>query len=484
MFESITQLLSTDNSEQNTILVLLFISFLIGMFLWALLAHLPMQRSLKKKFKSVAEEKDKLQKENKKLSERYTIVNAKYERSCNDLQNTEATLSAKIQSNEEQKENIKMITGQLELYKDHARNFKESKEKLSEEFQRIVAENKKNILKTENLKNIVEEIELEKNNLLNKNSAQQQQLVTAQENNNALKKTLTERDKNLELIKQDLEQTQHQKSKFKKMIYELEAAQPLNKALEEDLRKQILDLQTHIHDLEMESADLMKRLAPFREQEEAIEQSKVLSNDYMETLLSEASEALTKEGLYQVIDETKLIEDTQYLNRALAEIKPVLVNKLMTKTKLTQKEENEFAAALEEASVAMAKDGFYEVSEDAASPDNNSISNETINTKQTASKAVEQSKKKVDVEQLVHAIKLEVKNNIPSAQIDQKDDLQRIDGIGSFVEQQLNQYGIYTFEQISKFSPAFIDMLGTALGFSGATILRDKWVEQAGILSN
>jgi len=73
----------------------------------------------------------------------------------------------------------------------------------------------------------------------------------------------------------------------------------------------------------------------------------------------------------------------------------------------------------------------------------------------------------------------EIGRSIPRAELDERDDLQKIDGIGMFVEQRLNQLGIYTYKQISQFDEAFIAKLGAALGFSEQTIGRDQWVEQA-----
>ena len=57
--------------------------------------------------------------------------------------------------------------------------------------------------------------------------------------------------------------------------------------------------------------------------------------------------------------------------------------------------------------------------------------------------------------------------------------LKKIDGIGMFLEQRLNQLEIYTYKQISQFDEAFIAKLGAALGFSEQTIGRDEWVKQA-----
>ena len=60
-----------------------------------------------------------------------------------------------------------------------------------------------------------------------------------------------------------------------------------------------------------------------------------------------------------------------------------------------------------------------------------------------------------------------------------KDDLKKISGIGPFIEKKLNGIGIYTFEQISKFSKKDIDDVTNLIEFFPGRIERDKWTDQA-----
>lgn len=63
------------------------------------------------------------------------------------------------------------------------------------------------------------------------------------------------------------------------------------------------------------------------------------------------------------------------------------------------------------------------------------------------------------------------------------DDLQLIKGVGPAIEQQLNQIGIWHFDQIASWKArdiAFVDSL--MVGFHGR-ITRDEWVKQAKILA-
>ncbi|TPN88788.1 hypothetical protein [Aquimarina algicola] len=65
------------------------------------------------------------------------------------------------------------------------------------------------------------------------------------------------------------------------------------------------------------------------------------------------------------------------------------------------------------------------------------------------------------------------------ADASQKDDLKLISGVGPFIEEKLNSIGIYTFDQISKFSKEDIDTVTELIQFFPGRIERDKWTEQA-----
>lgn len=62
---------------------------------------------------------------------------------------------------------------------------------------------------------------------------------------------------------------------------------------------------------------------------------------------------------------------------------------------------------------------------------------------------------------------------------DRKDDLTKISGVGPFIEKKLNGLGIYTFEQISEFTPDTIEKVTKAIEFFPGRIQRDNWVKQA-----
>ena len=109
MQEAFIKLWSTGNFDQTVaLLILLGLSFLLGIILWAILAHLPSARKHKKNISKLDEDNKLLKKDYKDVSERYTILNAKYTRLSSDLQNSEANLKEKVQKTIDQQENIKI----------------------------------------------------------------------------------------------------------------------------------------------------------------------------------------------------------------------------------------------------------------------------------------------------------------------------------------------------------------------------------------
>jgi predicted flap endonuclease-1-like 5' DNA nuclease len=66
-----------------------------------------------------------------------------------------------------------------------------------------------------------------------------------------------------------------------------------------------------------------------------------------------------------------------------------------------------------------------------------------------------------------------------TATIAEKDDLQMISGIGPFIEERLHAVDIFTFRQISKFTPRDIETINDAIVYFSGRIERDEWVAQA-----
>lgn len=79
-------------------------------------------------------------------------------------------------------------------------------------------------------------------------------------------------------------------------------------------------------------------------------------------------------------------------------------------------------------------------------------------------------------------VKAALGSKITAASADQKDDLKLINGVGPFIEQKLNNLGIYTFEQVSQFDDELSNQVTDAIEFFPGRIQRDDWVGQAKVL--
>ena len=60
-----------------------------------------------------------------------------------------------------------------------------------------------------------------------------------------------------------------------------------------------------------------------------------------------------------------------------------------------------------------------------------------------------------------------------------ENNLRMISGIGPFIEERLHAMDIYTYEQISNFTPADIKRMNVAIEYFAGRIERDEWVAQA-----
>ncbi len=70
------------------------------------------------------------------------------------------------------------------------------------------------------------------------------------------------------------------------------------------------------------------------------------------------------------------------------------------------------------------------------------------------------------------------------AKEDDKEDLTIIKGIGPFIQEKLNELGIYTIEQISDFTIDTVIKVTEAIEYFPGRIQRDFWVEQANQILN
>ena len=73
-------------------------------------------------------------------------------------------------------------------------------------------------------------------------------------------------------------------------------------------------------------------------------------------------------------------------------------------------------------------------------------------------------------------------SKIPRANLAEKDDLKKIEGIGPFIEMKLNDIGIFTFEQVSMLDDEASNLITDAIQFFPGRIQKDDWMGQAATL--
>lgn len=572
MQDAFVKLFTTGDSTQTlAFFIILLLTFLLGILVFALFMYFPVTRKLRRLNVEQEEENTVLKKDNKDLSERYTVAHAKLNRVQEDLQTAEANLKEKNEKVNQQTKQIKLLEDELVLYKDHARNFKEANEKLLETYQEMSKEQESMKVKMEDMKGLIEEVEQEKAEMIKGHLEVADAKLIAEKKLGTTASDLSKAEETINLLKKDLDAALEQKAELKKMLLTVEATQQLDGTNDEDLKVQLVGLKSHIQDLEAENSDLMERLAPYLAKEHQEETQEKEMEELLVNLLVDAEQNMEQDGFYIDYDESQLIEDKIYLEKALKEednATEVEEREMPVLVSVDEKEAME--AALTEAEVAMGMQGFYEDIEEAVLTQieeeqvevsdedlmeqhlnntaevfnqalffdedissDNLIENPTLLETELAKldfaapqadvaaelvtlesgdhkdmeDALEQADVAMSAEGLYAPIdtnKLmassdenleeeeetndpigdvvilqEIGRSIPKAAPNQKDNLQKIDGIGSFIEQRLNELGIYTYEQISQFDAAFIAKLGAVLGFSEQTIARDQWVEQA-----
>lgn len=65
----------------------------------------------------------------------------------------------------------------------------------------------------------------------------------------------------------------------------------------------------------------------------------------------------------------------------------------------------------------------------------------------------------------------------------EKDDLQKIKGIGSVTESKLNKLGLFNYSQLSALNNTDMKIIAESIQFPLQRILKDDWVGQAKVLS-
>ncbi len=75
-------------------------------------------------------------------------------------------------------------------------------------------------------------------------------------------------------------------------------------------------------------------------------------------------------------------------------------------------------------------------------------------------------------------------DNFGRADSNNSNDLTKLNGIGPYIEQKLNEIGIYNYDQISRFNQVDINVITELIDFFPGRIERDNWIGQANSLKD
>lgn len=576
MSEIFAQLFSGDHSADLAFWIIVGLSFLLGMLLFAILSYWPTKRRLNKEIEESKKEHELLTKDYKNLSERFNVVTAQYKRSQEELRVTDSKLKEQEGVVSRQSKENQYLKEELGAYKAQARNYKQAHDKLLEQFQKAAKANESYQRKLEDLKELIEEVEQERAQLQQDYRKSQREVTYATEQLQNLKSKQQDWERKQEQLEQDLAASLAQRQELTKLLQELEDNQQLGNSTDAELKRQLLDIRAHLKSLEAENTELMERLAPYLAAEQAEQEEDERLEPLLVDLLIEAEESMQQEGFFEDCKEEDLIEDPQLLARSLREMEVVTQKVGLIEQEeplvLEMEEEEELMDRLVQASVAMERQGFYENMEEAVLvplPDkiqqlsdeellqerlidtalllehsifyNNEVGEEDLVEKKElletelakldevvtpraldeeqeeelseeeqqhleeatvlAQEALDQPglyepmeaaqlladtnydeigiAQQTEQQQREERVRQLIGQDIPKANPEERNNLQEIDGIGQFMEQQLNQLGIYTYQQISLFDNEFINILSAALDFPAGVIHEKQWIAQA-----
>ncbi|MEM8907849.1 MAG: hypothetical protein AAGD05_08390 [Bacteroidota bacterium] len=302
---------------------------------------------------------------------------------------------------------------------------------------------------------------------------------------------------NLSARKEAQERSAHQVLAQKNQLAELTQDATAKKAMIEDLNHQIVGLKAQNSQMETE---LEQRLSP-QQDEAAIELAK---SNYDETLnrlaaleqklnlLETENTGLKSElsAIHQQSDSAALsgdFEEVKALLRKLSSENAGLKSEIHsikddTQTKVIRKAEEEMQRVQERLALLESENQKLQLKIQDL---NQAGPIEFVAEPVAAEEPIEEEESREERSARARkALQAAIGERIKLATEAEKDDLKHINGVGPFIEEKLNDIGIYTFEQISQLDAELIQVITEAIEFFPGRIQRDDWVGQAKALFN
>lgn len=416
--EFISQLFTQLNSTDSwAILTFLFGSFLFGViFTWILRGG--KIRRLKKALKKKEKEYAVLQAEQNALKEQFDLKEA-------DLKKAQLETEDLRTKNNALEDEVSQVSSNFYSARDKIQEWK-----LDSEHKACTIEDLNNQILGLKSKNTQVETALEQSTEVNETTE-----IVKTEYDTAFHK-LSLFEQKLEQLENENKELQSRFTNIQTPVYDTPAIDPADLAL----------IKNQLKDLENENARLSNELASVRNNSSGIDFNGIQAKLAALTTVNSQLQS----DIYAIKDNTR----TKVVRMADEEMQEV-------KNRLAQleQENKNLHGELEELKTEETEVEFVEITEDKID-----IEEENPDEKSNRGRT---------------ALKEALGSRIKLANADEKDDLKKIGGIGPFIEDKLNEIGIYTYEQISQFDDTLIQNITDAIQFFPGRIKRDDWVGQA-----
>ncbi|MEL6865022.1 MAG: hypothetical protein AAFP19_11405, partial [Bacteroidota bacterium] len=277
-----------------------------------------------------------------------------------------------------------------------------------------------------------------------------EQAVQLTSNITDLERTKSQLSADLYTLKDEYQEVQTRNEQYASKIHDLELAQEENNKQSEIWQQQLEDARKQIQELEVGNANFATELAALQNQQQ----------DYLDQINQLQSELENRPNTIEFVDEEEVDEiDVEDITTPIAPNDP-------TQNRLSAIEERLNALADENEKLRLQLGGTPPVDDDRL---DNYEEGEAIDIEESGNTS--------------HAAKKALKEvygtRLPVATEADRDDLKQINGIGPFLEEKLNEIGIYTYDQLSLLDDELINWVTEAIQFFQGRIKRDDWVGQA-----
>lgn len=328
MFEAFQNLFSFgDTNETVALIILLLISFLLGMLFWAIFIHWPKARKLKKENKTLLDKSNRLEKEHKDISERYAVQGAKLKRLEEDYATAESNLEEKNERINQQDNTINQLTQSLKDAREYAQERKEELDELKRQRKFIMEDSRENsdkadrallaqkqaLRKVEEMKGLIEEVESEKQKTV-------RDAISLEQKHAQLLKDLRNGQRTIEMLQTDLNGAMEEANALKKHNQEIKASLGETGESSKNLKVAKLEQEEENREIKKQLKEIETKLAVYLDAEEAERKVQAEEDEMMENALQATEWHLNTEPFYADFEEAN--EKDEYIEneRALEDL--------------------------------------------------------------------------------------------------------------------------------------------------------------------